>query len=51
MEINFVLGMLILLIIYIVLTSYFMKIASFIGEQLKIGTFFISLLNKQRKYK
>lgn len=51
MEINFVLGMLILLTIYIVLTSYFMKIANFIGEHLKIGTFFISLLNKQRKYK
>lgn len=50
-EIDFTFGIIIALIIYIVLTRFFMKIANFIGDKLKIGVFFMSLLNKLRRSK
>ncbi|SKC90915.1 hypothetical protein SAMN02194393_05238 [Maledivibacter halophilus] len=50
-KVDFVLAMMILLIICICLTNFFMKIANFIGDKLKIGTFFIKLFNKIGKNK
>lgn len=50
-EIDFVFGILILLVICIVLTNFFMKIANFIGDKLKIGVLFMKLLKKARKHK
>lgn len=50
-EVNFVYGILILLIISIIFTNICMKIANFIGEKLIIGDSIINLFNKVKKHR
>lgn len=47
--IQFALGSLIVLFIYIVVTKVFMKIAAYIGEQAGFSNFFIGLFRKVKK--
>ena len=47
--INFIFLLLVILIAYIVITKIWMEIANYIGEKLRISTFFMWLLEKIKR--
>ncbi|MDF2673788.1 MAG: hypothetical protein K0R09_2053 [Clostridiales bacterium] len=47
----YALKVLIIVFIYIVIIGFFMRVASYIGEKLGFGNFFLNLLQKIRKNK
>lgn len=48
-HIQFALGFLIVLFVYIVITKIFIEVAAYIGGQLRFADFFIKLLRKIKK--
>lgn len=47
-QIKFIIGILLAVVFYIVLTKIFMNIANYIGEKLGFGKFFMGLLLKHK---